>query len=155
MPSMRNCGLKPISSGSPENGAGIASLRVADVGRLGGDRQLALREREPQRRVALRELADRRVDLEELRARQAHVVLEGLGQQLAIVRELALDQPRARGSRRRPRKMAWLRGSAISTSSTPSAATIRASSRSARAGTFASSVGADRRLELGVLDASR
>ena len=50
------------------------------------------------------------------------------------------------------RKTAWLRGIAISTSRRPRSRSSRASSRSARAGTFASIGCASARLELGVLD---
>ena len=65
---------------------------VADIGRLGGDRQLALGEREPERRVSLRELAHAARDLEQLLARQPDLVVERLRDQLPPARELALDQ---------------------------------------------------------------
>ena len=69
-------------------------LRLADVLRLGGDRQLALGEAQPQRRVALGHHRGAPDDLEELLARQRHLVLEALGQQLLVVRELSVDPPR-------------------------------------------------------------
>ena len=56
-PSRRNSGLKPISSGSPRNGHRQRLARLADVGRPRRHRQLALAERQPQRRVLLRQQA--------------------------------------------------------------------------------------------------
>ena len=49
---------------------------------------------EAQRRVLLREQADAADDVGELGAREAQLVLDGLRQQLAVVRELAVDQAR-------------------------------------------------------------
>ena len=77
-------------------------LRLADVLRPRRHRQLALGEAQPQRRVALREQADAAHDVEQLLARQLELVLELLGQQLAVVRELPVDaagrQPDAVGA---------------------------------------------------------
>ena len=68
--------------------------RLADVGSLGRDGERALAEAESQRRVLLREQADASHHVRELGGRQAQLVLDGLRQQLAVVRELAVDQAR-------------------------------------------------------------
>ena len=131
--------MKPISSGSAANGAGSDSLRLADVLRPRRHRQLAFGEPEPQRRVALREQPDAANDVEQLVAGQLELVLELLGQELAVVRELPVDpaarEPDAVRCRRR-------RGSPARASSTlPVGPAMRASSWSARAGMIASSSG--------------
>ena len=69
-------------------------LRLADVLRLRGDRELSLCEAEPERRVALRHHRGAAHDLEKLLARQLHLVLERLGQELLVVRELTVDAAR-------------------------------------------------------------
>ena len=93
-PSRRNSGLKPISNGSPWNGHRDRLAGLADVGGLRRDRQRALAEAEPQRRVLLRQQADPAHDVGELGAGEAQLVLDRLRQQLAVVRELAVDQAR-------------------------------------------------------------
>ena len=65
-PSRRNSGLKPISSGSPWNGHGHRLARLADVRRARRHRQLALGERQPQRRVLLRQQRDAAHDVGQL-----------------------------------------------------------------------------------------
>jgi hypothetical protein len=72
---------------------------IADVGSLGGDRQLPRRKGKAERSVALRQLADPAGDVEEVASRQANVVLVGLRQELSKVGELAIDQPRREGDR--------------------------------------------------------
>ena len=67
---------------------------LADVLGACRNRQLALGEAQPKRRVALREQADAPHDVEELLARELELVLELLGQELAIVRELPVDPAR-------------------------------------------------------------
>ena len=93
-PSRRNSGLKPISSGSPWNGTGSALARLADVRRARRHRQLALGERQPQRRVLLRQQRDAAHDVGDLAGGELQLVLERVGQQLAVVGELAVDQAR-------------------------------------------------------------
>ena len=93
-PSRRNSGLNPISSGSPGERHRQRLLRLADVLRLRRDRHLTLREPEPERRVPLRHHRRAPHDLEELLAGQRDLVLEGLGNQLLVVRELPVDPPR-------------------------------------------------------------
>ena len=93
-PSRRNSGLKPISSGSPWNGTGSALARLADVGRRADTVSSPSVKRQPQRRVLLRQQRDAAHDLGDLAAGAAQLVLVGVGQQLAVVRELAVDQPR-------------------------------------------------------------
>ena len=68
--------------------------RLADVRRARRHRQLTLGEREPQRRVLLRQQRDAPHDLGDLAAGEPQLVLVGVRQQLAVVRELAVDQPR-------------------------------------------------------------
>jgi hypothetical protein len=69
--------------------AGLAHIR-----RLRRDRQLALGEMQAQRRVLLGHEADAPDDLGELARRQRELVLIGIGQELAIVRELTIDEAR-------------------------------------------------------------
>ena len=95
-------------------------------------------EREPQRGVALGELADPARDLQELLARQPDLVLERLRHELAPARKLPLDQARGDQDARGPEDDLVARQGDLDFLR-PSAATIRASSRSARAGTLASS----------------
>ena len=89
-PSRRNAGLKPISSGSPLEVAGQRFAPLADLLGLRRDRQLARRERQPQRRAAGQHL-DAGDHVGELGARQRDLVLERLGQQPAELGELPLD----------------------------------------------------------------
>ena len=111
-------------------------LRLADVLGLRRDRHLALREPEPERRVPLRHHGRAPHDLEELLAGQRDLVLEGLGDQLLVVRELPVDPPR-----RQP-DVAGAEDDVVLLDADPSSAAscaIRESSVSARAGTIASS----------------
>ena len=111
------------------------------------------RERQAQRRVALRQLADPAGDLEQLHPRQPDVVVERLRDQLAPARELPLDQARARATRLRRGRSPGFAASRSRPRRRPRRRSTRASSRSARAGTFASSGSATvAALELGVLD---
>ena len=71
---------------------------LADVGGLGGDGERALAEAQPQGRVLLRQQADAAHHLAELGGRHAQFVVDRVGQQLAVVGELAVDQ--ARGQHR-------------------------------------------------------
>ena len=131
--------MNPISSASAANGAGSDSVRLADVLRPRRHGQLALGEAQPQRRVALREQADAADDVEQLLAGQLELVLELLGQELAVVRELPVDparrQPGAVGAED---DVVLLQRRARSCRAGPA---IRASSWSARAGMIASSSG--------------
>ena len=70
---------------------------------------------------------------------QAHVVLVGLGQELAVVGELAVDQPRVEDHRRRRGRAPGWAAARPRPPRPPRASRIRPSSRSARAGTLASS----------------
>ena len=69
-------------------------LRLADVLGLRRDGQLAFGEAQAQRRVALRHHRGAADDVRELRLRQRQLDLERLGQQLPVVRELAVDPAR-------------------------------------------------------------
>src|SRR5439155_5952812 len=68
--------------------------RLSDVRRLGRDLERALAEAQPERRVLLREEADPAHDLEQLGGAHPQLVLEGLREQLLVVREPALHEPR-------------------------------------------------------------
>ena len=68
--------------------------RLADVRRPRRHGQLALAERQSQRRVLLRQQADAADDVGDLRPGQLQLVLERVREQLAVVRELPVDQPR-------------------------------------------------------------
>ena len=93
----------------------------------------------------------RRVTSRNSVARQADVVLVGVGQELSKVGELAVDQPRVEGDRPCPED--GLVAAAADLDLLDAVwETIRASSRSARAGMFASSSPSMPRLELGALD---
>jgi hypothetical protein len=80
--------LNPISNGSPANGTGSGSEASPTSG------ELAVAEAQAQRRVLLRHEADALDDLAELLAADAQLVLVAVGDQLAVVRELAVDQAR-------------------------------------------------------------
>ena len=112
---------------------------LADVLGLRRDGQLAVGEAQPQRRVALGQQRHAADDLEQLLARQRELVLELLRDQLAVVRELAVDpagrQPGAAGAEDDVVLVARRAGSP----SAPPA--IRESSCSARAGMIASRSG--------------
>jgi hypothetical protein len=86
--------LKPISNGSPGEGHGQGLGRLADVGGLRAHVELALGERQAQRRVLLRHERHPPHDARELLPRDVQLVLVGLGQQLTVVGELAVDQAR-------------------------------------------------------------
>src|SRR5437899_12916290 len=66
--------------------------RLPHVRGLGRNRERSLAEAEPKRGILLREQADPANDVGQLRARQAQLVLHGLGQQLTVVRKLSVDQ---------------------------------------------------------------
>src|SRR5204862_159764 len=68
--------------------------RLADSRRRGGGGQVAYGERQAERRVSLREVADAPGGHQEVRLRQSHLVLERLRDQLSPARERALDEPR-------------------------------------------------------------
>ena len=68
--------------------------RLADIRRLGRDRQRSVLEAHPQWAVALRHQADPPHHTGQLWARNADLVLEGIGQQPLVVRELTIDQAR-------------------------------------------------------------
>ncbi len=70
-------------------------LRLPDVLGLSAHRQLTLCEAQPQGRVALREQAPRRTTSRSSSRGEHELVLELLGQQLAVVRELAVDPARS------------------------------------------------------------
>ena len=94
--------MKPISSGVAGERRRQRLARLADVLRDRRHRQLAVGEAQPERRVALRHQRDAADHVEQLFARQRQLVLELLGQQLPVVRELAVDaarrEPRAVGA---------------------------------------------------------
>src|SRR5262249_17857296 len=69
-------------------------LRLADILCSPRDRQLPRGEAETERGVPLREQTHAADDVEELLARELELVLELLGQQLAVVRELTVDPAR-------------------------------------------------------------
>ena len=100
-PSRRKSALNPISSVSPENADRHRLLRLADLVRACDHRELALGEPQLQRRCALDHHRRTANDFEHLGARQRQLVLELLGQELPVVRELAVDaarrEPRAVG----------------------------------------------------------
>ena len=148
-PSRRNSALKPISSGSPANGAGSDSLRLADVLGLRRHRQLALGEAQPQRRVALRH--DRRApdDVEELAhaaaSHRARTSPAGAACSSGTARRSGASSARRRRRRRR-------RGSRVRRArARRRRRRSRPSSVSARAGTIASS-SVRRALERRLLD---
>ncbi len=92
-PSRRNSALKPISRASAANPRRHALARLADVLRPRRDGELTLGEPKAKRRVPLREQADPANDVEELVAGKLELVLELLGEELLVVRELAVDPP--------------------------------------------------------------
>src|SRR3954470_7629933 len=71
--------------------------RLADIGRLRGDLERALREAHAQGGVLLREQADAPHYLAHLGSVEVELVLERIGQELLVVREAALDEPRRKG----------------------------------------------------------
>ena len=73
---------------------------LTDVLRDRRDRQLTLGKAKAERRIALRHQRDATNDLEQLVARKDELVVELLGQELAVVRELAVD-----ATRREPRSV--------------------------------------------------
>ena len=95
-PSWRNSGLNPISNGSPGERHGDRLRRLAHVRGLRAHRQLALGEAQPQRRVLLGHQADPAARRERSSSvAMPQFVLERVGQQLVVVRELTIDQARA------------------------------------------------------------
>ena len=89
----------------------------------------------------------RRTTSVELARRQAQLVLEGLGQQLAVVRELAVDQPRGQHDAADLEDDLVRAHADRELASLGACCAIRASSCSARAGTLASKRALERRLE--------
>ena len=75
-------------------GHGDRLAGLTDVGRARGDGERALAEAHAQGSVLLRQQADATDDLAELGGRQTQLVLHRLGQQLAVVRKLPVDQAR-------------------------------------------------------------
>ena len=94
MPSRRNSALKPISSGSPANGAGSDSCAspTSCVCAETVSSPSAKRSRSGELRCAITD--DAADDVEQLVARQRELVLERLGQELLVVRELPVDAAR-------------------------------------------------------------
>src|SRR6202012_1656625 len=76
--------------------------RLANVRGLRRDGELAIGEPQAQRRVLLREQADPPHDPRKLGGRQPKLVLDRVGKQVAVVRELTVDQP---GGKDRPRRL--------------------------------------------------
>ena len=78
--------------------AGTGRARVSDASPMSGvcadTVSSPSREGQPQRRVLLRQQGDAAHDVGDLAAGQAQLVLVGVGQQLAVVGELPVDQPR-------------------------------------------------------------
>ena len=113
---------------------------LADVGRLGGDRELALTKGQPQRRVLLRQQADAAHHVGELAGRRcaarARSSRAAAGGSSGTDRRSAATTGRRRAPRRRPGWRARPRSSAPSSS--PPDWARRTSSCSARAGTLAS-----------------
>src|SRR5580704_6526284 len=73
-------------------GHGDRLARLPDIGGLSGDGQGALTEAQTQGGVLLGKEADATHDIGELCASESQFVLDGLGEQLSVVRELAIDQ---------------------------------------------------------------
>ena len=88
----------------------------------------------------------RRTTAAQLLGRDPQFVLERVGQQLAVVRELTVDQPRADRTLPPTWKTTWFSRSA-DRDLVRVAGRARSSSGSARAGTLASKPGVDRRLQ--------
>ena len=86
--------MNPISSGSPVNGTGSDSCAspTSCVCAETVSSPSAKRSRSGELRCAITD--DAADDVEQLLARQRHLVLERLGQQLLVVRELAVDPAR-------------------------------------------------------------
>ena len=82
--------MKPISSSSPLNGTGSDS-RASPTSGVRAEGQLALGERRRSGELRCATTDDAADDLEQLFARQRQLVLEGVGQQLLVVGELAVD----------------------------------------------------------------
>ena len=91
---MRNSGLKPISNGLAAERRVELFFGLADVLGDRPDGELALAELQAQRRVLLGQQADAPGDREQLGAVELDGVVEALGQELAVVGELAVDQAR-------------------------------------------------------------
>ena len=90
-PSRRKSGLKPISSSSPREIDRKRLRRLAHVLGLRRDRELALREPQPKRCVALSHHPRSAHHLEQRFPLKRDLRLERLWKQLLVVRELAVD----------------------------------------------------------------
>src|SRR3954468_19019660 len=93
-PSRRNSGLNPISNGSPLNGTGSASEASPTSG-VCADTVTSPSVNDSRSGAFFCASSEtRRHDLRQLAAGQPQLVLVAVGKQLAIVRELTVDQPR-------------------------------------------------------------
>ena len=101
-PSARYCGLNATVRSSPSYRASTVSTACPRSGRARRELHAERVELEPHRRGVAGEQPDAAHRVQQLLARDRQAALVGLGQELPVVRELALDQPRRERQAARP-----------------------------------------------------